>query len=123
MKKQNEGLDHIVIGRALKAIREESGQTQLNIASQLGYRNVNFIYLIEQGRSNIPVGKILDLVEAYKINKNFAMAIVKHLHPDIWDLFKAMVKQNYSEMKDFDSFEANIEGAFVKKAEEYGVRV
>lgn len=121
MKKESEGIDHVVIGKILKANREANGDTQLNIATKLGYRNVNFIYLIEQGRANIPVSKILDIVSAYSVDRHFGLAIVKHLHPDIWTLFKAMAKWSHKEMKNFSEFEKKIDQAYIEKAKEQGL--
>lgn len=121
MKEANEGMDHVVIGRLLKATREENGNTQLDIAKALGYRNVNFIYLIEQGRANIPVAKIPDIIKAYKIDRYFALAIVKNLHPDIWRLFTDIIMINKKELQDFPTFERKINEVYREKAEEHGL--
>ena len=72
------------IGAILKAQRENINISQRQVAEALGYRNVNFISMIESGRSNPPLGKLPDIVRAYQLDYKFVALMVKALYPDAW---------------------------------------
>lgn len=85
---------HATIGAMLKAHREEIGISQRDIANILKYRSVNFISMLESGRSSIPLNRIVDVINAYQLGNEMALIIIKFLHPDVWTLFVAALKGN-----------------------------
>ena len=72
------------IGAILKAQRENINISQRQVAEALGYRNVNFISMIESGRSNPPLGKLPEITKAYQLDYKFVALMVKALYPEAW---------------------------------------
>jgi transcriptional regulator with XRE-family HTH domain len=109
MNKQDKTLNHLTVGNILKSQREKIGSTQNDIAQALGYRNINFISMIESGRSNIPVSRILDIINAYQMENIFGLVILRELHPDIWKLFLDMVVMCKNEIDSPNKLEKTLE--------------
>ncbi len=77
------------IGVYLKKAREEKNLSQKSVAKVLNYRNMNFISMIENGVSKIPVNKIMEFVKAYQLPPFFGYVIIREVYGDIW---KAMIE-------------------------------
>jgi transcriptional regulator with XRE-family HTH domain len=77
------------IGAYLKKAREEKNLSQKSVAERLNYRNINFISMIESGVSKIPVGKIVEFVNAYQLPPYFGFVIIREVYGDIW---RAMIE-------------------------------
>lgn len=58
------------IGEIIKNYRAQAGLTQQDLASQLGYKIPQFISLIENGHSKVPLNIIADLASILKIPDN-----------------------------------------------------
>lgn len=70
------------IGRILAGQRKRVGLSQGVIAKAMGYVNINFISMIESGKSKIPVNKIDNLVDAYEMNAEFTLVILRTEYPE-----------------------------------------
>ena len=79
-------MDYKTAGLILKRRREELGLSQRQVADALGYRNYNYISMIETGRSAIPVNKIPAIVIAYNINPAFGCMLLKANFEETWDM-------------------------------------
>ncbi|WP_319524276.1 helix-turn-helix transcriptional regulator [uncultured Desulfosarcina sp.] len=114
----------LVAGALLKSYREKRNLSQSDVAQQLGYRNVNFISMIESGKSNIPIARIIDVLNAYQIEAEMALALVKKLQPEIWQLFKHMITTNPELLKKkFGEIEDDLDKKFGRVLKEYGLGV
>ena len=77
------------IGLYLKRTREKNNLSQKSVAGLLNYKNINFISMIENGVSKIPVNKIMEFVSAYQLPPIFGFVIIREVYGDIW---KAMLE-------------------------------
>jgi transcriptional regulator with XRE-family HTH domain len=114
---------HALVGAIMKAHREELDQSQRDVAMKLGYRNVNFISMIENGRSNVPADRILDIVKAYEFDNDLLIAFFKLLHPQSWklmlDILKVRPDLSRLSAEGIDKIADDIIDAMIKK---YGLR-
>ncbi len=55
------------IGLLIRTYRTKSKLTQLELAQALGYGNPQFVYLIECGKSKVPMYLLKKLIETLKI--------------------------------------------------------
>jgi transcriptional regulator with XRE-family HTH domain len=102
------------IGRLLKAKREEQNISQRDIATILGYRNINFVSMIESGRSSPPLSRLPDIIRAYGLEASFILPILKLVFPDT---FSAIV-EILSHLNLKASIEKDING-IISKMEKY----
>ena len=79
------------IGAILKEHRERQDKSQRDVALVLGYRNVNFISMIESGRSNPPLSRLADICRAYDLPVDFVPVMLKALFPDTWEAIKSIL--------------------------------
>lgn len=77
---------HVILGALLREHRKQMGKTQADIAADLGYRNVNFVSMMEGGRSNIPLNRISEVVAAYGLEPEFISVVTRYVNPDCWRL-------------------------------------
>ena len=85
------------IGAILKAKREDQNTSQRDVALELGYRNVNFISMIESGRSNPPLSRLSDICRIYGMEPEFLPLMVKMIYPETWEVITTLLTQG----KDF----------------------
>ena len=76
----------MAIGTVLKEQREQLGLSQQDIAERLNYKNYNYISMLENGRSSIPVKRLYDIFNAYEFDKGHFVIFVKKLLPEVWAL-------------------------------------
>jgi transcriptional regulator with XRE-family HTH domain len=57
------------IGLLIRTYRAKAGLTQLELAQALGYANPQFVYLIECGKSKVPMYLLKKLIATLKIPK------------------------------------------------------
>lgn len=104
-------LSPVEIGRILADQRKRIGISQGDVARELGYVNMNFISMIESGRSKIPMNRVDDFVYAYRMNPEFILVILRVMYPDILDsilrlankipkIFKGFIKNNDEEIEE-----------------------
>lgn len=55
----------------IAARRQELEMTQAELAKKLNYSNVNFISMLEQRRSKVPLEKTIEIAEALKMSKKW----------------------------------------------------
>ena len=113
---------HGTIGAILKTHRENNGVSQRDIASTLNYRSVNFISMLESGRSSIALNRVMDVVGAYQLPNEMALVIIKMLHPDIWTLFTTTLKGNAKLCADPYKLDAKVIGFYKKMLRKYGMK-
>ena len=64
--------------------RDEVGMTQGELARALGYKNTNFISMIENGQSEVPVDRAVDIANALGIDARFfTERVLRKRHPSI----------------------------------------
>jgi len=81
------------IGAILKAKREEQNKSQRDVALELGYRNVNFISMIESGRSNPPLSRMSDICRVYDMEPEFLPMMVRLIYPETWEVVTTLLMQ------------------------------
>ncbi|MFN8846051.1 MAG: helix-turn-helix domain-containing protein [Bdellovibrionales bacterium] len=64
------------IGEIVKYYRIKTGMTQLELAQRLGYKIPQFISLIENGHSKVPLNIIADLSAILKIPENLLLDLL-----------------------------------------------
>ena len=68
--------------------RSTLGISQAEIARRARYRNPNFISMLENQASGIPIKNAGDFALAYQLDQGqFAKALIKTRYPEFWDLF------------------------------------
>jgi transcriptional regulator with XRE-family HTH domain len=92
VKKENIAVNANRIGALLKAKREGIYKSQRDIALELGYRNINFISMIESGRSSPPLSRLPDIAKAYDLSEDFTLVMLKKLYPDSFDALRYILK-------------------------------
>lgn len=80
------------LGRFIKAQRESLDMGQRHLAKELGYRNINFISMIETGTSKIPLNKIPRFVNALRLPPVFMGIIMREIYPECWQTFLEMTR-------------------------------
>jgi len=72
------------LGRLMRQWREKNGLSQREVAGRLGYRNINFVSMLEHGWSNIPIGKIPAIVKAYDFPPEMNLIILREVSSEVW---------------------------------------
>lgn len=81
------------IGRVLTGQRKRVGLSQGDVAKQLGYVNINFISMIESGKSKIPINKIDQLILAYQMNTEFMLVVLRCYYPEYLEAIIRLAKR------------------------------
>lgn len=76
----------VELGSILRAQRKSIRYSQGDITQRLGYSNLNFISMIESGKSKIPLSRVMDFAEVYGFEKDFVIVILRVLHRDAFDV-------------------------------------
>ena len=110
------------VGSILRGIRTMNEVTQRDIAVSLGYVNINFISMIETGRSSPPLGKLVELKNAYKFEPEIILIILRYLYPEIWDaMIGAMASCTDIFNADLDGIEKKVETKFREFIKDYSM--
>ena len=88
------------VGRVLSEQRRKIGLNQAVIAKELGYVNINFISMIEGGKSKIPVNKIDELVKAYQLPPEFILVAFQAQYPEYLGTMLRLAKKTPLIFKD-----------------------
>ena len=74
--------------------RQELRLSQTELAGKLGYTNVNFISMVEGGKSKVPLERSIDFAEALEIDvKWFIEQVMRDRYPKVAEvLFKSARK-------------------------------
>jgi transcriptional regulator with XRE-family HTH domain len=72
------------VGTFLKKYRESKGMSQRDVANKLGYRNINFMSMMEKGGSALPPNRIMEIVNAYCIPQEVSGGIFSLVYEDLW---------------------------------------
>lgn len=81
--------------------RDTLGISQAEIAKRAHYRNPNFISILENKASGIPIKNAGDLALAYQLDRGqFAKALIKTRYPEFWDLFLFILESDGLVSKD-----------------------
>ncbi|MBV5326525.1 MAG: helix-turn-helix transcriptional regulator [Chlorobium sp.] len=81
------------LGRILSEQRKRVGRSQGDIAKALDYSNVNFISMIESGKSKIPINRIAVLVDAYSMSPEFILVILRVEYPEYLDMIASIASR------------------------------
>lgn len=107
-----------LIGELLQRQREHIGASQRDIAAKMDYPYINFISMLEIGAAKIPLGRIPNIVAAYKFGPEFSMILTKVLFPDTWKLFCTII-ENEPFSKKAKDVEAIIDKSLKEKLKEF----
>ena len=88
------------IGLILSRQRNRCGLSQSDIAKKLGYANVNFISMIESGKSKIPINRVDELVAAYQLAPEFILVILRTIYPDFLETIYKVARKVPKIVKD-----------------------
>ncbi len=54
--------------------------------------------MVENGRTNVPLARIADFIQAYELSPLLIMVFLKEIYPDVWAAFSSV----FSALKDLD---------------------
>jgi len=111
------------VGAILKAQRENQNMSQRDVAHLLGYRNINFISMIESGRSNPPLARLADIAVAYGMDAEFVPTMLREIYPETWEIIKTLLAQ-YKDIlanKGPVALEKQIDKSLAKYCKEYDI--
>jgi len=83
-------MDRKGLGKYLKGKRLEAGLTQHGASALMGYRSNGTVNTIEQGINPIPIERVFDFSEIYKIPINDLLGKLKECDPERHELFMAL---------------------------------
>lgn len=109
----NQQLNQIIVGNILKEQRESQGLSQIDVAMELGYKNYNYISMLENGRSNIPAKRIMDIIRVYKFEDSVIPVFIKKLLPNVWEVMSYWIEHETSVPTTTEEM-----NAYAKKTEE-----
>lgn len=91
--------------------RDTLGISQSEVAKRAHYRNPNFISILENKASGIPVKNAGNLALAYQLDRGqFAKALIKTRYPEFWDLFLYILESdNLVEKDKLDEFDQSVD--------------
>ncbi len=102
---QNKQAGKAIVGRMLRRKRISNGEFQRHIAIDLGLANPSYLSMIENGTHPVPLKRLIDFGEAYKLERTETLAIVKLTSPEIWATLLNCIKvigMNLNETKELD---------------------
>ncbi len=117
-------LNQIIIGSILKEQRESQGLSQADIAAALDYKNYNYISMLENGRSNIPVKRAMDILRAYRLDDSVAAVFIKYLLPAVWEVlcFWVEVEKDVPTDKDkMSQYSKKVDARFIKLLDDFNL--
>lgn len=113
----------MAIGTVLKEQRESIKLSQQDVANKLNYKNYNYISMLENGRSSIPVKRLHDIFNAYQFDKEVFAVFVKRLLPDVWEVMMQVTEKEKlpSTKDDIEKFEVEIDQRFKQLLMKFGL--
>lgn len=92
-KKQKQDSENI--GNLIKSYREKANMTQKTLSELLGYENPQFVSLIENGHSKVPLNVLSKVIDALKIpEKKVVDVLVAAYHKEILAEIELSSKKN-----------------------------
>jgi hypothetical protein len=91
---------------------------------ELGYKNYNYISMLENGRSNIPVKRVMDIVKAYKFEDAVIPVFIKKLLPNVWEIISYWIEREPSvptNTEELIEYAKKTEGKFVELIDAFGL--
>lgn len=113
----------VIIGELLKRQRESLQLSQREIGDKVGYRNYNFISMLENGIHNLPIAKIPGIVKAYKLEPVFMGVFVKYLYPEIWEVFRTLRQELATQHMTIEDINELFESKFKTKLAEFRIKI
>lgn len=113
------------IGQLMKITREAEGKTQYEVAQSLGYKHENFLSMVESGRTNIPMIRIIDFIAEYNMKSMFGLVILKATFPDAYNFFVQLITETCEMLngKNYDEIDRAVIEFFKSQVDVYGVSV
>lgn len=107
-------LTKLGVGQLLKARRLEIGMTHKEMAADLGYEYENYLSMIERGTTNIPLIRVHDFVEAYRLDPIFSLVILRAVYPETYTMVLEVLRSNpeITKMR-FDDADAHVTGTYL----------
>lgn len=75
----------LIVGHMLRRQRLTLGFTLREMSILLGLPNPNYLSMIEKGTNFIPLRRLWDFVDVYRLDKISGLAILKLNSEDMWD--------------------------------------
>jgi len=96
----NQTIAKAIIGNMLRRTRIDNGHAQREVAMELGLPNPNYLSMIEKGTNFIPLRRLWDFVDAYRLTKPQGLAAVKLSDEEMWKtVTKALLVAGVSQKK------------------------
>lgn len=107
------------LGVWLKGLRNDLDVNQETITKSLGYKNLNFISMIERGKANIPSNMIVMFSRAYNADQVvFMAATLISTYPEMWSNYLYFMKIS-GFIEDEYKFENDVTSKIMKKINTY----
>lgn len=117
----NEQIAKAIVGSMLREVRLERGTSQRDIAVDLGLANPNYLSMIEKGTHAVPIKRLIDFGQSYRLSKTETLSIVKLTTPDIWSTVLSCLKLVGVEDAEIARIDKEVDGSIKKAAETAGV--
>lgn len=76
-----------------------SDKTQKEVAAAIGYDRPNFLTMIKQGQSKLPINKAPDLAKALGIDQvHFLRLVLQEYMPEVWGAVELVIEGSGKEM-------------------------
>jgi transcriptional regulator with XRE-family HTH domain len=89
------------VGQIMASQRKRLGLSQGDIGRELGYQNINFISMTESGSSKVPLNRVADFVDAYRMSPEFAILILQVQYPEVLQTILRLSKKAPRIFKNF----------------------
>jgi transcriptional regulator with XRE-family HTH domain len=77
-------LNRVELGAFLKKLRLRKGRSQIDIAVKVGVASINFISMLEHGKTSVPIDKFSRYMEAYGATYQESLLFFRSNWPDAW---------------------------------------
>ncbi|MBF0101891.1 MAG: helix-turn-helix transcriptional regulator [Desulfobacterales bacterium] len=95
----NDTMALVIMGHIFREYRERMGRSQAEICKMIGYKNPNYITMVETGRTKLPINKVLLAAKKYDLGKYGVPFLVKMLYPEVWSIILQILKDNSEDIK------------------------
>ncbi len=119
----NETIAKAIIGNMLRRTRIDGEQVQREIANKLGLANSNYLSMVEKGTNFIPLKRMWDFVDAYRLTKLQGLAAVKLTSDDTWKATLKTLKVVGISDKNYAKLLSDVDAIVQEEAKFAGVEI
>lgn len=117
----NEQIGKVIVGSMLRKSRETNGYAQRDVAITLGLANPNYLSMIEKGTHTIPIKRLWDFINAYRLSKTHGLAVIKMTNEDIWTTIIMGVEACMASKAKVEELKTKVDEIIEAEASEAGV--